>query len=189
MSRNELTNVKIRSIIESLLFIHGESLSANELREIIEPSLHLSTIKKCISELIDQYSSSACGITIIQMDDRYQMGTNTDNTDYVNKLLSPRKKKSLSIAAMETLTIIAYKQPITKIEVEDIRGVKSDAVFATLLDNNLIISAGKAKRIGNPKLYKTTEEFLKLFRIKDLSELPDIEHYSGEEQQSILDLM
>lgn len=95
----------------------------------------------------------------------------------IKKIIEPKKKKSLSQATLETLTIIAYKQPITKVEIEDIRGVKCDKVLQTLFENELIREAGRLNKIGKPIIYKTTDEFLKLLNIESLEELPPIENY------------
>jgi segregation and condensation protein B len=105
------------------------------------------------------------------------MCTNKKYADYIKKVLEPKRKKTLSQATLETLTIIAYKQPITKVEVEDIRGVKCDKVIQTLLENDLIREAGRLNKIGKPIIYKTTDEFLKLLNIEKLEELPPIENY------------
>ncbi|MDX5658319.1 SMC-Scp complex subunit ScpB, partial [Clostridioides difficile] len=105
------------------------------------------------------------------------MCTNKDYAEYIKKIIEPKKKKSLSQATLETLTIIAYKQPITKVEIEDIRGVKCDKVLQTLFENELIREAGRLNKIGKPIIYKTTDEFLKLLNIESLEELPPIENY------------
>lgn len=172
---------EIKAIIESLLFIYGEPLTAYELRDTIDENISVRTIKRYINELIAEYETNNRGLTIFQLDDKYQIGTDKKYADYVERLITPHKKKTLTKSAIETLTIIAYKQPITRVEVEDIRGVKSNAVFETLLNHNLIVSAGIAKKIGNPKLYKTTDNFLKVIGIKSLSELPDLEKYKTQQ--------
>ena len=114
---------------------------------------------------------------IIKLEDRYQMCTNKDFTPYIKKVLEPKRKKTLSQATLESLTIIAYKQPITKVEIENIRGVKCDKVLQTLLENSLIREAGRLNKIGKPIIYKTTDEFLKLLNIEKLEDLPPIEEF------------
>ena len=111
------------------------------------------------------------------------MCTNKQYADYIKKVLEPKRKKTLSQATLETLTIIAYKQPITKVEIEDIRGVKCDKVLQTLLENDLIREAGRLNRIGKPIIYRTTDEFLKLLNIERLEDLPPIENYETIEIQ------
>ena len=110
------------------------------------------------------------------------MCTNKDYADYIKKVLEPKKRKSLSQATLETLTIIAYKQPITKVEIENIRGVKCDKVLQTLLDHDLIREAGRLNKIGKPIIYKTTPEFLKLLQIESLKDLPPIDSFESEDE-------
>lgn len=178
---NLLSNEEIKAILEALLFIYGEPLTASELREAIDPNLNLRIIKKCLEELSIELENQNRGVKIYQFEDKYQMGTDKKLSEYVERLVSPHKKKTLTRSAIETLTMIAYKQPITRVEIEDIRGVKSSAVFETLLNHDLIVVAGTAKKIGNPKLYKTTDNFLKALNIKSLDELPDLEKHKPEQ--------
>ena len=180
-TKERLDVSEIKAIIESLLFIYGQPLTANELKEVIDPTLNIRVVKKCLRDLTLELEKEGRGLKIFHFDEKYQIGTDKKYSEYVERLISPHKKKTLTRSAIETLTIIAYKQPITKIEVEDIRGVNSNAVFETLLNHNLIVSAGTAKKIGNPKLYKTTDNFLKAINIKTLDELPDLEKYKSEQ--------
>lgn len=177
----KLSNSYIKSIIESLLFIYGEPLSAQELKQAIDPTIDIRVIKKCAKELQEDYKKEDRGLTLFILEDKYQIGTKSELSQYVEKIISPHKKKTLTKAALETLTIIAYKQPITKIEVEDIRGVKSDAVFTTLINNELIVVCGVANKIGRPKLYKTTDIFLKTFGLKSVSELPELDTFKNDQ--------
>ena len=181
LNENLLSNEEIKVILEALLFIYGDPLTANELRDAINPELNLRTVKNCLDELIIDLESQNRGVKIYQLEDKYQMGTDKRLSEYVERLVSPHKKKTLTRSAIETLTMIAYKQPITRVEIEDIRGVKSSAVFETLLNHDLIAVAGTAKKIGNPKLYKTTDNFLKALNIKSLDELPDLEKHQPEQ--------
>jgi segregation and condensation protein B len=128
-----------------------------------------------LNALIDEYRDNNRGIQIIKLENKYQMCTNSEYADYIKKVLEPKKKKTLSQATLETLTIIAYKQPITKVEVENIRGVKCDRAIQTLLENELIKEAGRLSKIGKPIIYKTTDEFLKLLSIENLKQLPPID--------------
>ncbi|HFG9219681.1 TPA: SMC-Scp complex subunit ScpB, partial [Clostridioides difficile] len=134
-------------------------------------------IEIMLNLLIEEYREQNRGIQIIKLENKYQMCTNKDYAEYIKKIIEPKKKKSLSQATLETLTIIAYKQPITKVEIEDIRGVKCDKVLQTLFENELIREAGRLNKIGKPIIYKTTDEFLKLLNIESLEELPPIENY------------
>ena len=109
------------------------------------------------------------------------MCTNKEYSDFVKNILEPKKKKTLSQATLETLTIIAYKQPVTKVEVEEIRGVKCDRAIQNLLESELIYEAGRLDKIGKPMVYKTTSEFLRLLSIEKLEDLPPIDKYEEKE--------
>jgi segregation and condensation protein B len=137
-----------------------------------------------LNSLIEEYREDNRGIQIIKLEDKYQMTTNKEYSDFIKKVLEPNKKKSLSQATLETLTIIAYKQPITKVQVEDVRGVKCDRAIQTLLENELIIEAGRLDKIGKPIIYKTTNEFLKLLSIETLEDLPKLENNEEENNQN-----
>ncbi|MBH7140918.1 SMC-Scp complex subunit ScpB, partial [Clostridioides difficile] len=143
----------------------------------INKELSSKEIEIMLNLLIEEYREQNRGIQIIKLENKYQMCTNKDYAEYIKKIIEPKKKKSLSQATLETLTIIAYKQPITKVEIEDIRGVKCDKVLQTLFENELIREAGRLNKIGKPIIYKTTDEFLKLLNIESLEELPPIENY------------
>ena len=152
-------------------------ISIKELNYIINKELSSKEIEIMLNLLIEEYREQNRGIQIIKLENKYQMCTNKDYAEYIKKIIEPKKKKSLSQATLETLTIIAYKQPITKVEIEDIRGVKCDKVLQTLFKNELIREAGRLNKIGKPMIYKTTDEFLKLLNIESLEELPPIENY------------
>ena len=132
---------EIKSIIEAIMFAYSDPISIGELNNIINEELSRKEIELMLNSLIDEYRENNRGIQIIKLEDKYQMTTNKDYSSFIKKVLEPKKKKSLSQATLETLTIIAYKQPITKVEVEDIRGVKCDRAIQTLLENELIIEA------------------------------------------------
>lgn len=167
----------IKNIIESVLFAYGDPISVSELNYIINEELSSKEIEFMLHSLMKEYEENDRGIQIIKLENKYQMCTNKKYASFIKKVLEPKKKKSLSQATLETLTIIAYKQPITKVEVEDIRGVKCDKVLQTLLENELIIEAGRLDKIGKPIIYRTTNEFLKLLNIEKLEDLPPIEKY------------
>lgn len=167
----------IKNIIESILFAYGNPISVNELNYAINEELSSKEIEFMLNLLIKEYEENDRGIQIIKLENKYQMCTNKKYASFIKKILEPKKKKSLSQATLETLTIIAYKQPITKVEIEDIRGVKCDKAIQTLLENELIIEAGRLDKIGKPIIYKTTNEFLKLLNIEKLEDLPPIEKY------------
>jgi segregation and condensation protein B len=167
----------IKNIIESVMFAYGDPISIKELNYIINEDLASKEIEFMLHSLMEEYKENNRGIQIIKLENKYQMCTNKEYASFIKKVLEPKKKKSLSQATLETLTIVAYKQPITKVEIEDIRGVKCDKVLQTLLENELIVEAGRLNRIGKPIIYKTTNEFLKLLSIEKLEDLPPIENY------------
>ena len=164
----------IKHIIEAVMFAYAEPISIKELNDIINEELASKEIEYMLNNLINEYKENNRGIQIIKLQDKYQMCTNKDYSSFIKKVLEPKKKKSL--------TIIAYKQPITKVEIEDIRGVKSDKAIQTLLENNLIKEAGRLEKIGKPIIYKTTDEFLKLLNIEKLEDLPPIENYENDNE-------
>lgn len=172
---------EIKHIIESVMFAYGEPISIKELNFIVNEELSEKEIELMLNALIEEYSYNNRGIQIIKLENKYQMCTNKAYADYIKKVLEPKKKKTLSQATLETLTIVAYKQPITKVEIEDIRGVKCDKVLQTLLENELIREAGRLNKIGKPIIYRTTDEFLKLLSIEKLEDLPPLEEYSEKE--------
>lgn len=169
---------EIKSIIESILFAYGDPISIKELNYAINEELSSKEIELMLISLMEEYKENNRGIQIIKLENKYQMCTNKKYASFIKKILEPKKKKPLSQATLETLTIVAYKQPITKIEIEDIRGVKCDKVIQTLIENDLIVEAGRIDKIGKPIIYKTTNEFLKLLNIEKLDDLPPIESYS-----------
>ncbi|EQK45403.1 MULTISPECIES: SMC-Scp complex subunit ScpB [Paraclostridium] len=171
---------EIKNIIEAIMFAYSEPISIKDLNNAINEELSSKEIEIMLNSLIEDYKENNRGIQIIKLQDKYQMCTNKDYAEFVKNILEPKRKKTLSQATLETLTIIAYKQPITKVEIEEIRGVKSDKVVQTLLENDLIYEAGRLDRIGKPIIYKTTNEFLKLLNIEKLEDLPSIEKYENE---------
>ncbi|NME09493.1 SMC-Scp complex subunit ScpB [Paraclostridium bifermentans] len=171
---------EIKNIIEAIMFAYSEPISIKDLNNAINEELSSKEIEIMLNSLIEDYKENNRGIQIIKLQDKYQMCTNKDYAAFVKNILEPKRKKTLSQATLETLTIIAYKQPITKVEIEEIRGVKSDKVIQTLLENDLIYEAGRLDRIGKPIIYKTTNEFLKLLNIEKLEDLPSIEKYENE---------
>ena len=176
----------IKHIIEAVMFAYAEPISIKELNDIINEELASKEIEYMLNNLIEEYKENNRGIQIIKLQDKYQMCTNKDYANFIKKVLEPKKKKSLTQTTLETLTIIAYKQPITKVEIEDIRGVKSDKAIQTLLENNLIKEAGRLERIGKPIIYKTTDEFLKMFGYESLKNLPELPKYKMNENKQIV---
>lgn len=166
-------NDGIFSILESLLFSAGEPLKLKDIASIIECT-PVKT-KNLLKKLSECYHDENRGIQLLSSDDSYQLVTKACNSSYVQKLLKTNARQSLSQAALETLAIIAYKQPVTRVEIDEIRGVKSERGIANLLDKGLIKETGRLEMPGRPILYGTTEEFLRYFGLENVSQMPLIE--------------
>lgn len=173
---------KIKSIIESLLFVSGEPLSAKDISNTIDISV--KSLINIINEMIEEYKNEDRGINIICINGDYQLATKACNGEYIQKLLKKNKRQSLSQASLESLAIIAYKQPITRIDIDEIRGVKSESALLRLLEKGLIKEVGRLEVPGRPILYGTTEEFLRQFSLKEINELPSLDIYSENESGS-----
>lgn len=165
----------LKRAIECLLFVSDKPLSLNELKEVLEVDAEL--VKRLIGELMREYEERS-GLAIVEVAGGYQMVTRSECAFYVSKLRQPRRIK-LSRASLETLAIIAYRQPITHPEIEHIRGVDSSGCIARLLELGLIKVVGRKDSPGRPYLYATTERFLETFGLRDLSELPPIEQWQS----------
>ena len=169
---------KLLGPLEAILFAVGEPISINEIAN----SLNISPMdtKDLLEELQEKYTDSNRGIQLIQIQSKYQLGTKTEFHHYIDDLLVGRNKSGLSQAALETLSIVAYKQPVTRIEIEDIRGVKSSSALQTLIDRNLIKEAGRLEAPGRPILYGSTADFLKYAGITTIEQLPSFEAFIDE---------
>lgn len=166
-------NKNLKSVIESLLFAWGEPLNVNEISKLL--NLKPFVIKQTVDDMVREYDENPeRGLVIQQFGSSYQLTTKKKNFEFIQSLMQTSVNKSLSSAAMETLSIIAYKQPVTKVEIELIRGVKSSYVIKSLLDKSLIKEVGKLDKPGRPSLYATTDEFLRHFGIKSIAELPEL---------------
>ena len=161
----------LRAHVEALLFAAGEPLSIKRIAEILQTETE--TVERLIALLEEDYQSKNRGICIRRVAGGYQLVTKPDFDNLIRQLVSQQELK-LSSAAMETLAIIAFKQPVTRSEIEAIRGVKVDGVVNTLLDVGLICEAGRKDSIGKPILYGTTELFLTTFGFNSLEELPPL---------------
>jgi len=166
------------SIIEALIFSSDETITELEIIRAIKGidgediEINTSDISEAVNQLNNKYEESGSSFNIKRISHGYVFATTEISAKYVGMLSSEKSKRRLSQAALETLAIIAYKQPITKPELEQIRGVNSDYILNTLLEKNLITISGRAETIGRPLLYSTTDEFLKYFGLYNLSDLP-----------------
>lgn len=175
------SNIKIKSAIEALLFVSGGPLSIKDLSNSIEVAPKV--ISNIIKEMMIDYEDESRGIKLIAVNGEYQIVTKSENGDYIQKLLRKNKRQSLSQASLESLAIIAYKQPITRIDIDEIRGVKSESAIQKLIEKGLIKEIGRLDVIGRPILFGTTEEFLRQFGLKELSELPSLDLYASSDSE------
>ena len=166
-------NKAIKSAMESLMFTWGEPLEAKMAADVF--NISKEEVYAYFKELQAEYEQEGRGIVIREVNKAFQFVTREENADYVRRLCTPVKSKKLSQSALEVLAIIAYKQPVTKGEMEAIRGIKCDRVVEGLMKKDLIQEVGRSTAIGRPLLYGTTDTFLKNFGFTNLKELPDIE--------------
>jgi len=163
---------EVKSILESLLFVADGPQSVQRFGEALE-SVELDLIQEILNELQSELAGPGRGVRLVEVAGGYQLRTAKANADWVKKFLGGRPAR-MGRATLETLAIIAYRQPITKAEIEAIRGVDVDGVITTLLERNLIRAVARKDVPGRPFLYGTTVEFLQLFNLKDLSQLPTL---------------
>lgn len=178
---------KIKPIIEALLFVSGEPLTLRELAINIEETPKY--LESVLAEMMLEYETSNRGIKLILINGAYQLVTKQEYSDYIQKLLKKNKRQSLSQASLESLAIVAYKQPITRIDIDEIRGVKSDSAISRLIEKDLIKEIGRLEVPGRPILYGTTDNFLRQFGLQDLKELPSLDLFdtAEEEEEEIQD--
>lgn len=167
-----------KSVIEAIIFSSDEPIPEAEIIKAIkaidgeETEITQEDVQNAVDQLNAFYTQNNSAINIVKIANGFLHATRSEYAKYVGYLSSEKSKRRLSPAALETLSIIAYKQPITKPELESIRGVNSDYILTALLEKQLITIAGRAETVGRPLLYKTTDEFLKYFGLKDLGDLP-----------------
>ncbi len=170
-----------KSVIEGLLFVSGdEGLDAKTLAEVLD--LEMEAILLLLHEMQQEFRHSNRGLQIIEIAGAYQMTTRMDHAPYFEKLAYSPANATLSQAALETLAIIAYKQPTTRAEIEDVRGVKCEKAINTLMSKKLIEEMGRAETTGRPILYGTTKEFLEYFGLKHMEDLPPLPMLSLDEE-------
>lgn len=167
-----LDKKKAEAIIEAILFTMGESVELSKLVMALE--MPEQDVKNILMDMKSRYEKSGRGISIIELDGSYQMCTNPALYDYLIKVAKAPRKYVMSDTLLETLSIIAYKQPITRLEIEKIRGVSCDHAVNRLVEFNLVQELGRLDAPGRPLLFGTTEEFLRTFGVKSLEELPII---------------
>src|SRR5579859_953041 len=182
----ENTDAQLKAILEAIVYVTDEPLSAQQMAAALERPI--DAVKRLLDELVAEYAAPGHGLSIREVAGGYKMATKAEHHEavraFVKKLTPPLK---LSLAALETLAVIAYKQPITTPEIMEIRGVQGAGVIKTLLDRKLISESGRKNVIGKPILYKTTKEFLVQFGLKDLTELPTLKEFEELGRLEIVD--
>ena len=170
---------EIKAIIENILLAADQPVSEAQFKNLFGDEVEKVSFKSVLEELIDEYNSR--NLQILQVAEGYQLCTRHDYSNWVRKFLKFDKTRKLSQPSLDTLSIIAYKQPLTKAEVEEIRGVDSSGVVRTLLEKKIISPGGRKKVPGRPIMYRTTRKFLEYFGLKDLSDLPTLEDFKESE--------
>lgn len=173
---------KLEATIEAILFTMGESVEIEKIAKAIQHDE--DTTRKIIYNLMDKYQTEDRGIKIIELDNAFQMCTKPEMYDYLIKVASQPKRQVLTEVMLETLSIVAYKQPVTRAEIEGIRGVKCDHAVNKLIEYNLITEVGRLDAPGRPLLFGTTEDFLRKFGVQSLEDLPEISNDKYEDFKS-----
>lgn len=172
-----MTQDTVKSVIEALLFSSDKPLTIEQIKNVIE-NLDNTQIRQILTELGSEYENSNRGIRLIEVAGGYRMATPPDLAPFLKKLYKQRRADKASKPALETLAIIAYKQPVTKMEIESLRNVNVDGVVASLLEKDLIRIAGRKNAPGRPIVYGTTKTFLEYFGLKSLDDLPKMDKFA-----------
>lgn len=164
------TTYNLKEVIKSVLFVAGEGVEKSLLAEKLD--VDMRSLEEALAEIKEEFSGDA-GLHLIAYKNKVQLSSNPNYAKEISDVLSPVREKSLTRAALETLAIVAYKQPITKLEIEDVRRVNSDYAVQALLDQDMIEIVGRKDAVGRPLMFGTTESFLKRFNIESVEDLPD----------------
>ncbi|WP_303868972.1 SMC-Scp complex subunit ScpB [Acetobacterium wieringae] len=173
---------ELAGVIEGILFGAGDGVSMSELCRCLDKPV--AEVQFAMEILKQDYQSQARGIRLVQIKDTYQLSTKPEYYAYIKDITRQQEKTGLSRAALETLAIIAYRQPVTRLAVDDLRGVSSSSAIQRLLDRGLICDGGRLEAPGRPILYKTTNAFLKTMGLSSLKEMPEFEVFSQGKQES-----
>ena len=169
------SNKKMKSALETMMFVWGEPLGVKDAAEVLEADK--KDIRELFRELQAEYEHEGRGIRIREVDDAFGFVTLAENDMFLKKLCTPVRVRRLSQAALEVLAIIAYRQPVTRSEIDSIRGIKSERVIDGLIDKGLVEISGRSEGVGRPLIYATTKEFLKKFGFSSLKDLPEVPEY------------
>ncbi len=177
--RNAVEREKAKAVLEAILFTMGDSVEISRLAEVIGESKKVT--KELLEELKQSYQAADKGIELIELEDAVQLSTKNEMYEFLIKIAKIPRKHVLSDTMLETLSIIAYKQPVTKLDIERIRGVSCDFAVSRLVEYDLVQELGRLDAPGRPMLFGTTEQFLRSFGVKSLSELPELNPVQVEE--------
>ncbi len=171
----EISDAELKSVAEALIFVADEPISAKTIADVLK--VEINAVEKAIGELVAEYAARYGGLQLREIAGGWQIATRPEHHEQVRAYLKSKPSAKLSLASLETLAVIAYKQPVTVPEILEIRGVQSPSAIKTLLDKRLIVARGRKETVGRPMMYGTSKEFLIQFGLKDLTELPSIEDF------------
>ena len=166
----KINEEELMAAVEAILFTMGDSVETAKIAAAIQRTE--KETKKIMERLMEKYSHTDCGLKIVELEDSFQMCTKGSTYEYLIQVASQPKKQVLTDVLLETLSIIAYKQPVTRTEIESIRGVKCEHAINKLIEYNLVMEVGRLDALGRPLLFGTTEEFLRKFGVTSINELP-----------------
>ena len=173
--RREISNIELKAIIESLIFVADEPIGAKAIADIVD--MDREAVEGAIQDLVEDYQARPGGLQLREIAGGWQIATRPEHHEHIRAYLKSKPSAKLSLASLETLAVIAYRQPVTVPEILEIRGVQSPSAIKTLLDKRLIVAKGRKETVGRPMMYGTSKEFLIQFGLKDLSELPSMEDF------------
>lgn len=176
---------RYKPLIEALLFVSSEPISLEEIQRVV--GISKNTVAELIEELAGDYEIGGRGVQVRKVGQAYTIASRPEFAEYIRELYHPKVQQRLTQAALETLAIIAYKQPITRSEIEDIRGVKVEKALITLQKRGLIQELGRKQTIGTPIIYGTTDLFLQYFGLEDLSQLPEPAEFTLLEKKAFVE--
>src|SRR2546421_8628651 len=171
----EISATELKAIAEALIFVAEEPLDSKSIAKVLR--LDQPAVDEAIQSLVEEYNTRSGGLQLREIAGGWQISTRPEHHEHVRAYLKSKPSAKLSLASLETLAVIAYKQPVTVPEILEIRGVQSPSAIKTLLDKRLIVAKGRKETVGRPMMYGTSKEFLIQFGLKDLTELPSIEDF------------
>jgi segregation and condensation protein B len=173
--QREIGDAELKAIAEAIIFVAEEPVSAKTIADLVK--IDREAVDKVLSGLVTEYDARNSGLQLREIAAGWQIATRPEHHEQIRAYLKSRPSAKLSLASLETLAVIAYKQPVTVPEILEIRGVQSPSAIKTLLEKRLIIAKGRKETVGRPMMYGTSKEFLIQFGLKDLTELPSIEDF------------